>query len=212
MYHLLVWFDHYTDLIESFVAAQAVLAPLLLLFLEESGIPILVPGDAILAYAGYQVAQSHHASLAVAFFVALVSVLAGSSVLYYLSSHWGQFVITKLGRFVFLEEKQITRAERLFKRFGPLTIIFGRHIPGMRVPITIFAATSRIRYWVFLASTFVSTVFWILLYLVLGHHFSTDINTALRRGTGLTVGLIVGLIVIVVALHVIGRYRHRSAR
>lgn len=206
---MVLWLDHYTDLIESFVAAQAVLAPLLLLFLEESGVPILVPGDAILAYAGYQVAQSHHASLFVAFIVALLSVMAGSSVLYYLSSRWGRFVIDKLGRFVFLEQRHIDRAERLFKRFGPLTIIFGRHIPGMRVPITIFAATSRVRYSLFVASTFVSTVFWILLYLVLGHHFSTDINGALHRGTSLTLALIVGLVVLVLGLHIVGsRSRH----
>src|SRR5712692_1588523 len=45
--------------------------------------------------------------------------------------------------------RRLERAERWFERYGVLAIIFSRHIPGFRVPITVAAGVFKIRYQVF---------------------------------------------------------------
>src|SRR4051812_23113026 len=112
----IVWLDTYIDWIEQFIRAQVVVAPLLLLFIEEIGIPIIVPGDAILGYTGYSISKTHGASLWFAFGVALLSVLLGSTILFFGSRRYGKRLVNKIGRFIFLKESHIERAEGLFKR------------------------------------------------------------------------------------------------
>jgi len=209
MQQFLNWLDDYTDGIQVFVHNHTVLAPLLFLLIEEMGIPLPVPGDAIIAYVGYGLSKSDSATLWQATIVALVSVLVGATVLFYLSKRWGHTVIRWLGKFIFLRESHIDKTERLFERYGIWAIIFGRHIPGLRVPITIFAASSGMRYRTFISSTLVSTVVWVLFYLKIGYRFGGDFQTLFRRDTGITIAVLVGLVVIVVTLHVAGWYREK---
>ena len=183
---------------------SVVLAPLLLLFLEEMGIPILVPGDAILGYTGYQLSQTHGIPLWSAFLVAMVAVLCGASVLFWLSRRWGQQFLDAVGRFIFLKDNHMHRAEHLFARFGAWLIIFGRHIPGMRVPITVFAATSGVRYRTFILCTFLSTSLWILFYLHVGERFGVDARQLFQHYATLSVMTLAILLLVVVGLHIRG--------
>ena len=205
------WLDQYTDGIQHFIASKVVLAPLLLLFVEEAGIPIIVPGDAIIAYTGYRLSTIHGAGLWQAFIMAQISVIAGSTILFFLSRRWGQFLILKLGKFVFLQEKHVRRAEELFAKYGVLAIIFGRHIPGLRIPITIFAATSGVRYRTFVICTVISTSLWILFYLSVGRQLGANFHNEFQKYIGISFGVMAGLTLGIVMLHLIGMYRrHRS--
>jgi membrane protein DedA with SNARE-associated domain len=167
--------DPLTDWIASFVTHQAPLAPLLLLFLEESGIPLPIPGDIYVAFEGYQVAQGKIAYWS-AFTLLLIAVLLGSSVLYFLSARWGNVIMLRVGRYLHLSEARIKIVEKYFRKHGVWVIILGRHIPGLRIPITFFAGSSGVPYFTFLASTFVSVIFWIGLYLSAGSHLGRHVR------------------------------------
>ena len=205
------WVDQYIDALQHFIAAQVVLAPLLLLFVEEMGIPIIVPGDAILAYTGYLLSTTDSTSLPVAFVVALMAVIGGSTILFFISKRWGQLLILKIGKFVFLKEEHVRRAERLFAKYGPLAIIFGRHIPGLRIPITVFAATSGVKYTTFIISTVISTTLWILFYLSVGKRVGTNFHDTFQKYIGISLAVVVLLTLGFVVLHLIGMYRRRRA-
>ncbi len=209
LHRFLAWLDDYTDGIQLFVHHHAVLAPLLFLLVEESGIPLPVPGDAIIAYVGYGLSKTDTVALWEALIVALAAVLLGATVLFYLARRHGQTVIRWLARFVFLKQSHLDNAEHLFARYGVWAIIFGRHIPGMRIPITILAASSGVRYRTFILSTFVSTVAWIFFYLKVGYRFGGDIQALFRRDTGITVAVMVGIVLVFVGLHLLGAYRER---
>jgi membrane protein DedA with SNARE-associated domain len=141
-------------------------APLLLL-IEESGIPIPVPGDVIISYIGYQ-ASIGKIGYVEAYLALLAAVLVGSSILYYLSSKYGQHIVLRFGKYIHLNEYRLETVERYFKKYGPWVIIFGRHIPGFRIAITIFSGISKVSYRTFILSTFISVVFWIGIYLYIG--------------------------------------------
>ncbi|MEO6761154.1 MAG: DedA family protein [Candidatus Saccharimonadales bacterium] len=204
--------DLYSDKVQLFVSTHVVLAPLLLLLAEEMGVPILVPGDAILGYVGYDLAKTHSATLWQAFILAFISVLIGASVLFLLSQRYGNFVITRLGQFIFLKQKHLDHAEKLFAKYGIWTIIFGRHIPGMRIPITIFAATSGVKYRTFMLGTVISTSAWILFYLSVGKSYGSDIQHSLHKYVVLSFLLIITVILVIVGLHILGHYRERKER
>lgn len=192
------------------ISQQSALAPLFLLLIEEAGVPIFVPGDAILVYTGYNIQSSHHASFLLAFITATAAVLCGSSILFFAARRYGQNLIMRLGGFMFLKPRHIQRAEQLFKRYGVWTIIIGRHIPGMRIPITVFAATSGVRYRTFILSTFVSTALWIWLYLSVGRHYGTDIRHLLSRSIVAGVSVAVGFLAVIVGLHLYGNRRKKN--
>ena len=210
---ILYWLDQYVDVVQRLVADNVILIPLLLLLVEETGIPIIVPGDAIIAYTGYRLAATHGGSgFWAAFFMAQIAVLAGSTILFFVSRRWGQQIVDKIGAFIFVQQKHIRHAERLFARFGVLAIIIGRHIPGLRMPVTSFAATSGVKYRTFIISTAISTSVWILFYLTIGKSLGAAFHNELKRYVGLTfltAALITGGVVV---LHLIGAYRRKYKR
>lgn len=207
------WIDQLIDVLQHFLTLNIVLAPLLLLFIEECGLPLPVPGDVIIAYTGYRLSLSPHGpAIWQAFVAAQLAALAGATVLFFLSRRWGQVIIIKLGKFIFLEEKHIRKAEQLFARWGILAIIFGRHIPGLRIPVTIFAATSNVKYPVFLISTFISTSAWILFYLIAGKSIGQAFHSDIQHYIGLTTTGFIAIIVGFILLHLIGMYRERRRR
>lgn len=206
----LTWLDHYTDTLQHFIASQLVLAPLLLLFIEEMGIPIILPGDAILGYVGYKLSLSHNASeFWPAFIVAQASILGGATILFFLSRRWGQLIITKLAHFVFISDKQITRAEKLFAKRSAIAIIIGRHIPGLRIIITVLAGSSGVSYATFAICTFVSSTAWILIFISIGKKIGTDFHSIIQQYIGLSLALTIAVIVGILFLHIVGLY-HES--
>ncbi len=209
MQSLLNYLYRYAEWVERLVSSHIVLAPLLLLFIEEAGVPVFVPGDAILAYTGYRISQTHSSSVSLATFVALIAIVAGSSILFFAARRWGQRLILKIGRFIFLKESRIEKAEKYFKKYGAWTIIFGRHIPGMRIPITLLAGSSGIKYRTFILSTVVSTLAWVLLYLQLGSRYGSDIQKAFHRSVGVTFAIFGVIVLGIVCLHVIGNYKEQ---
>ena len=151
-----------------------------LLYLEESGVPLPAPGDVYVMYVGAHVPR-HVASWLIAWFGLIAVVVAGATNLFFISRRYGRRLAE--GRFahlVHLSPERLERAERWFDRYGVLAIIFGRHIPGFRVPITIASGVFKISYPVFAASVAVSTAIWAGIVMVIGVNFGPRMEAYLR--------------------------------
>ena len=199
----------YAHNLQQFLQDQAVLAPLLILLVEEAGIPLFVPGDIILSYTGYNVSQDPQASFWVAFIIALTAVLLGSTILFFAARRWGKIIVDKLGKFLFIKHTDIIKAEQLFKKYGWWTILIGRHIPGMRIPLTIFAGVSGMRYRTFILSTAASTILWIILFLSLGHRYGGKIEGVIHHSTKYGLALILVIVITLVAAHFWAAHRRK---
>lgn len=162
-----------------FLTHQGAYALLVLLLIEEAGIPLPIPGDVVIAYTGYEVSRGNIPYIG-AFLLLLIAVLIGSSILYYLSARFGQKIVLTFGRYIHLNEKKLLTVEEKFRKYGPWVIIFGRHVPGFRIPITVFAGMSKISYKTFIISTFISVIFWIPFYLALGQQLGPKTMQLLR--------------------------------
>jgi len=156
------------------------LAPFGLLYAEESGLPMPLPGDVFVMYIGRHLARNAGAWLAAwAAFIAVV--VLGSSNLFWISRRVGaRLPEYRLGRFLHVTPARIATAQRWFHRWGALALIFGRHIPGFRVPLTIAAGVVGFRYRTFVLSVAVSTAVWVAAFLTIGVVFGGRVEQLVR--------------------------------
>ena len=159
-------FDHFEDVLVGFLVHQSYLAPILLLMLEEMGVPLPF-ADIVIAYTGYQVAVGRIPYLS-AYLILLIADVAGATILYLLAYKYGKKIIDKFGHFIDLDMDKLNSFEGFFRKYGPIAIIIGRHVYGFKVPITLFSGISKMRYRTFLLSIVVSDSLWIPFYLQVG--------------------------------------------
>jgi membrane protein DedA with SNARE-associated domain len=151
-----------------------------LLYIEESGIPLPAPGDVFVMYVGAHVPRNLAAWLTA--WLGLIGVVVlGATNLFFISKRYGRRLAE--GRFaevVHLSPERLERAERWFERYGVVAIIFGRHIPGFRIPITVAAGALKVRYPVFAASVAVSTAIWAGVVMVIGINYGPRMEAFLN--------------------------------
>jgi membrane protein DedA with SNARE-associated domain len=187
-------------------------ACLALLYIEESGIPLPVPGDFYVAFMGRLNAGSM-LRLLLAWLAIIAVVVAGATNLYWLARRWGPALLRHpvASRLLHLDERRLEKAHAWFDRWGPWAIIFGRHIPGFRIAITVIAATAGVPYRVFAPSVVVSTAIWAGIGLWLGATVGAAIgNVLFDRGWIYFVGL--GLVIVVLAIALVRAWRSWGPR
>jgi len=151
-----------------------------LLYIEESGVPLPAPGDVFVMYVGAHVPRNLFSWIVA--WLGLIGVVGlGATNLYFISKKFGRRLAE--GRFaevVHLSPERLQRAEEWFQRYGLIAIIFGRHIRGFRIPITVAAGVLKIKYRVFAASVAVSTAIWAGVVIVIGINFGPRMEAFLR--------------------------------
>lgn len=162
-------------MLRAFIGHFGPAASLILLYVEESGIPLPVPGDVYVAYLGHIAGSPLH--WVAAWIGIVLAVIAGSSNLYLVSRRWGRkLTYSRLAAAVHVTPHRLQTAERWFDRWGAVAIIFGRHIPGFRIPITVGVGIFRVPYRKFVVCVAVSTGTWAAIWLWLGAHFGARIG------------------------------------
>jgi len=128
-----------------------------LMFAENVFPPI--PSEAVLPLAGYLVAQGELTAVGVLAASTLGSV-AGSVFLYELARHGGRPFILRYGRLLRVGPGELDRAEAWFTRRGPLVVLVGRCIPGVRSLVSLPAGLLRMSRPLYIGLTFVGTLVW----------------------------------------------------
>jgi membrane protein DedA with SNARE-associated domain len=141
-----------------------------LLTIEESGIPIPVPGDAVMAYAGHRVSRGEMIWWQ-ALLCGVLATIIGSCILYNIGRRGGRPLLRRYGPYLHLTESRQTRVEGWLRRFGGFAVFAGRLIPGMRCGSSFVAGTFGVPYPTFLVGTAASAVVWWGLFLFLGVKF-----------------------------------------
>ncbi len=152
----------------------------LLIYIEESGIPLLIPGDVWLIYVGHRLPRYWWAWVGGwAGFV--VAVVFGSMNLYLLSRRFGRRLLEHpLARFLHITPERLATAELEFHRWGPWAVIVGRHVPGLRVPLTVAAGILEMALPLFLVCVAISSGVWAAVFLTLGIVYGDSIARLLH--------------------------------
>jgi membrane protein DedA with SNARE-associated domain len=156
-----------------------------LLYIEESGVPLPLPGDVIVMYMGHQLASAPVSAWVPVWAGMVTAQVLGAINLFLLSRRLGRdFPNTRLGRFLHVDERRMQRAEAWFQKWGPWVLVFGRHVPGLRIVLTVAAGVSRLGLVPFVASVAVSSAAWVAFFLFLGARFGGTVGHLLDLHRG----------------------------
>lgn len=152
----------------------------LLLLVEEAGVPLPVPGDVVIMFAGYRASIGQMSIWEAALSVTL-AVQMGSTILYMISRRLGHTLLFKYGRFIHLDQSKLTKIERWIQRHGPAMVYVGRLIPGLRTPTSIVSGIFEIPFHQFLFYATLSAITWSAFWLSLGYFFGRSLLPVVRQ-------------------------------
>ena len=146
----------------------------LLIFLQEMGIPLPLPGNLLLAFLGMQ-SNRGNPNIVQLIFVMSCASIAGSITLYTLGDRIGHPLLLRWGKWFGLEEGRVALIERWLARYGAPVVFIGRILPGFRTPTSAVSGIFNISMIIFAIATsiaaFVWTIFWVVAGRILGHSF-----------------------------------------
>ena len=204
------WFGRTASDIAQFTKQHGQLGAALLLYAEESGVPLPMPGDVFVMYSGHRAGRDAVALLLTGAGLVLAVVL-GATNLYLLARTLGRAALQgRLGAAIHVTPKTLARGERAFRRWGPLALIFGRHVPGFRIPITVAAGVLRVSYPLFAACIAVSSAVWVAIFMAVGLTIGNRVGEyarAHRHSYLFFIAFPVAVILAYVALRVVARVR-----
>lgn len=134
------------------------LAGLFVLMFAENVFPP-IPSEVVLPLAGYMVAAGELSPASV-LAVSTAGSLAGSVFLYELARHGGRPFIVRYGRLLRVGPEDLDRAEQWFARRGPVVVLAGRCIPGVRSLVSLPAGALRMSRPLYAGLTLVGTLLW----------------------------------------------------
>lgn len=152
--------------LELLVASQTVsdvlrdfglLGLVVLMFVENIFPPI--PSEVVLPLAGYLVSTDDLGFTGVLAAATLGSVL-GSMFLYELARHGGRPFALRYGDLLRVGPEELERAETWFARRGPIVVLVGRCIPGVRSLVSLPAGMLRMSRALYLGLTLLGTLAW----------------------------------------------------
>ena len=151
------------------------------IFAEEAGVPLPIPGDLFIAAMGFLASTGRASFFPTAAAVTVATVL-GATLLYLLSRHVGRRLLSRVGKwFGYTAERQL-RLEKRLKRNGVATVVLGRLIPGLRIVMTVLAGALRLDHVTFALGTLIAGLVWASIYFWLGYGLGSGYQRLAGRG------------------------------
>jgi membrane-associated protein len=129
-------------------------------YLEETGIPMLVPSEFSIGYLGQRL-RGNPLAVGATWLGLTLLILLGSTNLFAASRRFGpRLVRGRFGTALHLTPSAVARAQRWFDRWGPLAIGLSRYVPGLRWGMAVACGTLGVGYRTFWLSTAISAAIW----------------------------------------------------
>ena len=179
------------------------------LFIESFGAP--VPGQTMLMAAGVFAGAGRLNVVGVAV-LGFLAAVAGDNVGYLIGHFGGRRLVLRFGRYIFVTEKRLNKAEDFFRRHGSKIVAVARFIEGLRQLNGVVAGIARMPWRQFLTFNALGAAAWVGVwtsagYLAGGH--LTEIYQQFFRYQVLVL-VVVGAIIIAVLAHWLWRRQRQS--
>jgi membrane protein DedA with SNARE-associated domain len=167
----------------------------LLITLEDFGVP--VPGETILI-AGAIYAGAGRLNIVALGVVAFVAAVTGDNIGFAIGHFGGRALALRFGRYVFLTEERLDKAERFFDRRGSIVITFARFVEGLRQANGIIAGITGMHWLRFLVFNAIGAVLWVGTWVTIGYFAGNNITTIYHYITLYSYYVLAGLVVLIV--------------
>jgi membrane protein DedA with SNARE-associated domain len=130
-----------------------------LLLLESAGLPL--PGETILLLASFLAYSEHELQLPWVIVVGTVATTLGGELGFALGRHGGCPLIERYRHVFSIRAESLARGERLFDRYGPVTVFLARFMFGMRVLASLLAGALHMPWRKFVLYNFLGAALWV---------------------------------------------------
>ena len=139
------------------------------LLLENTGVP--APGETTLLVASFLAYSGHELQLSWIIVVAIVAATLGDNLGFALGYYGGRPLFHRYQSFFRIPPDTIARGEKLFARFGAVTIFLARFIFGLRIIAGPLAGVLRMPWRRFLIFNALGAAFWVTVISSVGYVF-----------------------------------------
>lgn len=158
-----------------------------LMFLESSFFPF--PSEVVVPPAGYLAAQGRM-SLWLVVLAGVAGSLFGAIFNYWLAAKWGRPFFEKYGRYMFISQKTLARADSFFEQHGHISTFIGRLIPGIRQYISLPAGLVRMDMVLFSLFTAFGALIWVVVLALLGYWLGNNQEVFATYLHEITIGIV----------------------
>ncbi len=129
------------------------------------GLPI--PDEIFLTYVGYSVYRETLAHVP-ALLSATIGAIGGITLSYYIGYRFGLPLLHKYGPKIHITKQKIDFTKKLFTKIGPVLLLIGYFIPGVRHLTAYIAAINNYPYRKFAIFAYAGAFIWIFTFITLG--------------------------------------------
>jgi membrane-associated protein len=180
------------------------------LLLENAGIP--VPGETILLIASFLAYSQHELQLSWIIVVATIAATIGDNLGFALGYYGGRPLFERYRSFFRIPEATLDRGEKLFTRYGAVTVFFARFLFGMRIIAGPMAGVLRMPWRKFLTYNFLGAAVWVTVISGAGYLFGQHWGRLQRNIKRLDVAVVILLVLALALLWLRNRRRPASGR
>ncbi len=175
------------------------------LLLENAGVP--VPGETILLFASFLAYSDQSLQLPYIILAGTIACTIGDNIGYAIGHRGGRPLLERYKHIFRIPQRTIERGERLFARYGSVTIFFARFVFGMRIIAGPLAGVLRMPWKQFAVFNFLGAATWVTVISVVGFLFGSEWHQLMRIVRRINMGVLVLVAVVALVLWV----RHRIA-
>jgi membrane-associated protein len=169
---------HILDLLRVVVVQYGYWAVAAALLLENAGMP--VPGETVLLLASFLAYSERDLQLGWIVVVGILAASVGDNLGYAIGCYGGRPLLAGYRRLFRIREATLARGERLFERYGALTILFARFVFGMRVIAGPLAGVLRMHWKKFAVFNVIGAATWVSVISVTGYFFGSRWGTLMH--------------------------------
>jgi len=179
----------------------------LLMVAESMVLP--VPSEAVMPFAGFLVADGTLAPLGVVLFATLGSIV-GSLIGYAVGRFGGRPFVSRWGKYLLLDQRDLALTDRFFQKRGSLTILVSRFIPIVRHLISIPAGMGRMRLPGFVLFTVIGAGLWNSFLTWCGYTLKKNWDAVMRFSHLIDIAVVV-ILALLLALYLVRHLRRKAA-
>lgn len=183
----------------------------LLLLLENIGVPV-VPGElALITGAVFAGTGRAGLNVAVVGVIAMICCFAGAEIGYAIGRFGGRAVVLRYGRYVFVREHHLDRAEAAVTKYGGILVVIARFIVGLREFNGIIAGATGMQGRRFLIYNSLGAAVWVAVWVSAGYLAGDHLNAIYRDATRYS-AYVLGALAVALAAYLSWRAWNRRRR
>lgn len=179
------------------------------LFLEDFGVP--APGETILIAAAVY-AGAGQLNIFVVVLVAIAAAILGDNTGYAIGRFGGRQLVLRWGRYVFITEPRLAKAQDFFERHGGKIVVVARFIEGLRQFNGIVAGVSQMSWRRFIVFNAIGAALWVTAWSSIGYFAGNHVGYVYDQARRYSLYLLIAFALLVIVLLTRHLLRRRHSR